>query len=50
MIALGVIVRYEVSDCVLKRCRSEEDHPAQTLLSRFADSTIASFEFLDTTS
>ncbi len=31
MITLGMIVRYELSDCVLKRCQSEEDHPAQTL-------------------
>lgn len=30
MIALGVVVRHELSDCVLTRCRSEEDHPAQT--------------------
>jgi len=32
LIALGMIVRRELPDCVLKRCRSEEDHPAQTLL------------------
>jgi hypothetical protein len=32
MIALGVVVRHELADCVLKRRRSEEDHPAQTLL------------------
>ena len=32
MIALGVVVRHELPDCVLKRCRSEEDHPVQTLL------------------
>ena len=32
MIALGVVVRHELPHCVLKRCRSEEDHPAQTLL------------------
>jgi hypothetical protein len=31
MIALGMIVRHELPDCVLKRCPSEEDHPAQTL-------------------
>ena len=33
MIALGIIVRHELPDCVLKRCQFEEDHPAQTLLS-----------------
>jgi len=27
-----MIVRHELPDCVLKRCRSEEDHPAQTFL------------------
>jgi hypothetical protein len=32
MIVLGGVVRHELRDCVLKRCRSEEDHPAQTLL------------------
>ena len=32
MIALGMIVRHELPDCVLKRCQSEEGHPAQTLL------------------
>jgi hypothetical protein len=32
MIALGMIVRHELQERVLKRCRSEEDHPAQTLL------------------
>ena len=31
MIALGVIVRDEMPDRVLKRGVSEEDHPAQTL-------------------
>jgi hypothetical protein len=31
MIALGVVMRHELPDCVLKRCRSEEEHPAQTL-------------------
>ena len=33
MIALGMIVRHELPDCVLKRCRPEEDHPAQASLS-----------------
>src|ERR1022692_1801083 len=28
MIALGMIVRHELPDRVLKRCRCEEDHPA----------------------
>jgi hypothetical protein len=28
MIALGMIVRHELPDRVLKGCRSEEDHPA----------------------
>jgi hypothetical protein len=32
MIALSMIVRHELPDCVLKRCRFEEDHPAQTFL------------------
>jgi hypothetical protein len=32
MIALGVVVRRELPDCVPKQCRSEEDHPVQTLL------------------
>jgi hypothetical protein len=32
VIALGMIVRHELADCVLKRRRSEEDHPAQAFL------------------
>jgi hypothetical protein len=32
MIALSLMVRHELADCVLKRCRSEKEHPAQTLL------------------
>jgi hypothetical protein len=32
MIALGMMVRHELPDCVLKRRRSEEEHPAQTLV------------------
>lgn len=32
VIALGMIVRHELPDRVLKRCPSKEDHPAQTLL------------------
>lgn len=32
IIALGMIMRRELPDCVLKRYRSEEDHPVQTFL------------------
>jgi hypothetical protein len=41
MIALGVVVRHELPDCVLKRCRSEEAHPAQTLLIKTTMATVA---------
>jgi hypothetical protein len=53
MIALGMIVRHELLDCVLKRCRSEEEHPAQnhrtSSSSGLAHSPIASFEIQDIT-
>jgi hypothetical protein len=31
MIALGMVVRHEMPDRVLKRCLSEEDHSVQAL-------------------